>query len=182
LPVAADAEITGAELETAWRSVVGGVSRAQRCIDQAVEEAGVPRAWFPVLLELLLIRGHRAPMSTLASEVAMSPGGFTKLADRMAREGLIDRRGSVSDRRVIHVALTEDGLVMARRARRAYQQALRLCVLPPLSAEDLAASARAFDRILPAEAGVDAPTPKPALAPRRGDRPAGERRRGGRTG
>jgi DNA-binding MarR family transcriptional regulator len=152
----AEEEITSEELESAWRSVVAGVSRAQQAIDQAVDESGVSSAWFAVLLELLLAPGHRLPMSALANEVDMTPGGFSKLADRMAREGLIDRRGSMDDRRVIHVALTREGLLMARRARRAYRQAIRTHVLETISAADLSASAAAFARFTPVPDSSDA--------------------------
>ncbi|MDQ6848888.1 MAG: MarR family transcriptional regulator [Actinomycetota bacterium] len=45
-----------------------------------------------MLHSLLRAEDHRSPMSALAREVSMTSGGFTKLADRMARGGLIDRR------------------------------------------------------------------------------------------
>lgn len=71
----------------------------------------------------------------------MTSGGFTKLADRMARGGLIDRRSSVDDRRVVHAALTADGLVMAQQATRLYQDALREYLLGVVSADDVASAA-----------------------------------------
>jgi DNA-binding MarR family transcriptional regulator len=179
--VAAESEISGAELESAWRTVLAGVARAQQSIDRAVEESGVAASRFAVLFDLLLARGHRLPMSTLANDVAMTPGGFSKLADRMAREGLIDRRGSTSDRRVIHVTLTREGLTVARRARRAYQQALRSCVLDAMSPADLRAAADAFARFAPVQTTADSGDSQidaPALPARR--RPAVERRRANR--
>jgi DNA-binding MarR family transcriptional regulator len=177
-PVAAVSESSGAELETAWRTVVAGVSRAQQSIDRAVEESGVAPTWFAVLFELLLARGHRLPMSTLASRVAMTPGGFSKLADRMAREGLIDRRGSTSDRRVIHVTLTGEGLAVGRRARRAYQKALRASVLDAMNPADLTAAAAAFTGLAPQPPNVDSSLDQPTepFVSGRQTRSAGRRR------
>ncbi len=71
----------------------------------------------------------------------MTSGGFTKLADRMAREGLIDRRSSANDRRVVHAALTADGLVMAEKATRLYRDALRKYLLGVVSADEVASAA-----------------------------------------
>ena len=65
------------------------------------------------------------PMSVLARDVGMTSGGFTKLADRMARDGIIDRRGSDTDRRVVHASLTEVGLELAQRVSNVYVDALR---------------------------------------------------------
>ena len=57
--------------------------------------------YFAVLTLLLDSEDQRLPMSRIARDLAMTSGGFTKLADRMARDGLIDRRGSSGDRRVV---------------------------------------------------------------------------------
>src|SRR6185312_9793874 len=73
---------------------------------------------------------QRLPMSRIARDLAMTSGGFTKLADRMARDGLIDRRGSSGDRRVVFAALTETGEKLAREAMEVYQRYLRDQVLP----------------------------------------------------
>ena len=61
---------------------------------------------------------RRLPMTRLARDLTMTSGGFTKLADRMAREGLIDRRGSSDDRRVVYATLTDEGVQIAQRLRR----------------------------------------------------------------
>jgi hypothetical protein len=73
------------------------------------------------------------PMTRLARDLSMTAGGFTKLADRMGREGLIDRRGSEGDRRVVYATLTDHGLEAARRGEQAYHLALRDIVLAALS-------------------------------------------------
>ena len=83
-----------------------------------LESLDMTLPYFSVLTLLFDSDEQRLPMSRIARDLAMTSGGFTKLADRMARDGLIDRRGSSGDRRVVFAALTEsrteDG---PRRAR-----------------------------------------------------------------
>jgi len=113
------------DLSRHWHDIQAATARLQRRLDDDLEAAGVSPQWYPALELLLLADGHRLPMSTLARELTMTSGGFSKLADRMAADGLIDRRGTVDDRRVVHAALTEGGLRVARAARTAYVRALR---------------------------------------------------------
>ncbi len=122
--------------------MTAAVARVQRRVDEALETAGVSGHWFAVLYELMRAEGHRMPMSRLAREVSMTTGGFTKLADRMAREGLIDRRGSSDDRRVVHAALTDAGRELTERAAAVYEQALRSSVLESVSPDGLAGITR----------------------------------------
>jgi DNA-binding MarR family transcriptional regulator len=135
-----DGRMAAADLEAAWQSITAGADCTQRCVEQALQEVGVPAPWSPVLRLLLAADRHRLPMSTLARGAGMSPGGFSKLADRMARDGVIDRRSVADDRRVVHAVLTSDGLTLARRAQQAYRRALHDCVLSVLSADELRAA------------------------------------------
>lgn len=102
-----------------------------------MEASGVPSQWFGVLHLLLHADEHRMPMTQLARDVSITPGGFTKLADRMGREGLIDRRGSTGDRRVIYATLTDQGLTEARRAEAEYLSSLRELVLATVPQDQL---------------------------------------------
>ena len=118
---------------------------------------------------------HRLPMSSLARELTMTTGGFSKLADRMAADGLIDRRGTTDDRRVVHAALTPVGLQLARRAREVYVGALRRRLLAGVSAAELAAMAQALATLASAHADGDRDVAElvagerdPALPDRRG--------------
>ncbi len=153
-----DAEIRDEDLVDQWHTVTSGVKWAERRVAKVLEDFGVSAQSFAVLHSLLRAEDHRSPMSVLAREVSMTSGGFTKLADRMAREGLIDRRGSADDRRVVHSMLTSEGLALAQAATRLYQDALRECLLGVISPVDLV-SAAATMRALGADRGqVDDPS------------------------
>jgi DNA-binding MarR family transcriptional regulator len=168
-----------------WEVVVRAVSAAQSRVFDGIEAYGVPAQWFSALHLLLRSEGHRLPMTHLARDLSMTSGGFTKLADRMGRDGLIDRRGAAGDRRVVYATLTEKGLALTRRLDRHYAEAVRehvLAVLTPGELDMIAAVARALDQAnvpvsdgVPAdtaavEAGLNAPFERPARDPALPDR------------
>src|SRR4051794_27980729 len=126
------------ELIAAWRVILEGVSRTQTQIMRDLEDLDLPAASFDALHRLLETKDHRLAMSTLARELSMTSGGFTKVADRMARAGLIDRRGTAGDRRVVHATLTEEGEKLGRRALQMYRESLRRNLLDVLSAPQFA--------------------------------------------
>lgn len=120
-----------------WTDVVDAVGEAQRRLLENVSRLGISEAEFVVLRQLLRADGHRLPMSRLARQVSFTSGGFTKLADRMGRGGLIDRRNSASDRRVVFATLTPAGLTTALECERAYAEAVEREVVPYFDHERL---------------------------------------------
>jgi DNA-binding MarR family transcriptional regulator len=88
----------------------------------------------------------------------------------MARDGLIDRRGSSGDRRVIFAALTEAGLDQARQADEAYRAFLRDEVMSVVSSADLATVSTIAARLAQLHGEPDL-EPTFRLAPRPSDEP-----------
>jgi DNA-binding MarR family transcriptional regulator len=125
------------DLVAQWVLIVHGIQATQQLVLSDVERVGVPAQWFAVLHLLLRAPEERLPMSRLARDLSMTSGGFTKLADRMAREGLIDRRGSAGDRRVVHAALTDRGRQIGRDGVRSYAEAIRSRVLEAITTGDV---------------------------------------------
>lgn len=120
-----------------WEIVRRVVADAHQRILARVATGTFHEPSFGVLSALLHAPGRRLPMSRLAREAAMTTGGFTRLADRLGSAGLIDRRGSDEDRRVVYASLTAAGLREARRLERRYQSALREEVLAVLTPQQL---------------------------------------------
>jgi DNA-binding MarR family transcriptional regulator len=143
--------MTGADAEAGfagdWASIVRAVEGVQQIFAIRLDDLGISLPYFSVLTLLLEADEHRLPMSRIARDLSMTSGGFTKLADRMARDGLIDRRGSSGDRRVVFAALTEAGQELARRADGAYRAFLRDEVLGVVSLNDLATLAAIAGRL-----------------------------------
>jgi DNA-binding MarR family transcriptional regulator len=131
-----------------WETLHHAVSSAHAQVIARVEAIGVSSQFFAVLHLLLPLPDHRMSMSGLARELAMTSGGFTKLCDRMGREGLIDRRGSDGDRRVVFATLTTTGIEVAERAEASYVAAVRELVVAaatPATLGRLAVDARTLD-------------------------------------
>ena len=156
-----------------WSVIARAVAAAQRTVLDRVEAAGVPAPWFATLHILLNSPDHRYPMSRIARELSMTSGGFTKLVDRLGREGLVDRRSTSADRRVIFVVLTPKGLSLAKRAAAAYVAAVREHVVDLIPEKQIAEVAGTL-RVLGTEREME---PDLALDEYvRRDRPAVDRR------
>jgi len=140
------------DLVARWVLVVQGIQATQQLVLTDVEQIGVPAQWFAVLHLLLRAPDERLPMSRLARDLSMTSCGFTKLADRIARDGLIDRRGSSGDRRVIHAALTDRGRAIALDGVRIYAEAIRSRVLEAITAEEVQQMAAVSDKLRAAHA------------------------------
>lgn len=133
------------EMVTWWGLVIEGYLATQDGLMAEIHErCGLAPAQFDVLIRLVRTPGNKMPMTRLAREAALSSGGFTKVADRMVRAGLIERIPSDSDRRVIHCVLTDEGRNLAERARKECAEILRRRVLDPLGPEAATALAEAM--------------------------------------
>ncbi|ADH68473.1 MULTISPECIES: MarR family winged helix-turn-helix transcriptional regulator [Nocardiopsis] len=135
------------DLITAWGLVHEAMNVVQPKLLGGITPDGKDMAgpWFEVLIRLQRTPGHRLPMSRLAREVSLSTGGFTKLADRLEREGYLERENCASDRRVVYAVLTDSGLDFIGQARTRHVERLREHVLGPLGEDGvrrLAAIAR----------------------------------------
>jgi DNA-binding MarR family transcriptional regulator len=85
-------------------------ARLSRSLALQLEEAcDLPLAWFEVLLQLRQTPEGRLKMTQIADAIVHSTGGTTRLIDRLEEAGLVERQLCPSDRRAIHVAITERG-------------------------------------------------------------------------
>lgn len=105
----------GQELITAWGMVLEATTFTGQRLAEGLERAGVSAPFFDVLVRLAREPSQRLPMTKLATEVSLTSGGFTKLADRMEQDGLLYRQHSAQDRRVIYAVLTDAGRAAAAK-------------------------------------------------------------------
>lgn len=63
------------------------------------EHANLSLQWLEMLLRLARTDGDCLKATELASEIALSSGGATRLVDRMESQGLVERRRNTTDRR-----------------------------------------------------------------------------------
>jgi DNA-binding MarR family transcriptional regulator len=143
------------EIVTWWGLVIEGYLATQdRIMSEIAERFGLAPAPFDILLRLVRSPDNRMPMTRLAREAALTSGGFTKVADRMAAADLIRREPCEEDRRVTYAVLTEHGKEIAEQARSACADILRRTVLEPLGPDRAATLADAM-RTLRAAHGIE---------------------------
>jgi DNA-binding MarR family transcriptional regulator len=100
-----------------WRSFL----RANAVVIAALERelttaAGMPLAWYDVLLQLAEAPDRRLRMAELAERVLLSRSGLSRLVDRLTAEGLVQRTPSPDDARGTYTVLTVAGLDRLRKA------------------------------------------------------------------
>ena len=142
-----------------WVLVTRVVAAAQRRAVEQIEAGGLPAQDFAALQLLLRSPHHRLPMSRIARDLSMTTGGLTKLVDRLAVAGLIDRRGTSTDRRRRFAGLTPAGLELAQHAAADYQAAVHSHIVNIIGTEQLSAIA---DTLRPLDPARD---PEPDIEP-----------------
>jgi DNA-binding MarR family transcriptional regulator len=124
-----DVSMDDDELITQWGLLVEAFVAAGDVLEADLDRTDqLPMVWFEVLLRLERTPGHRLPMTQLAHDVRLTSGGFTKLADRLAEAGYVQRVPCGEDRRVTWMELTPNGVKVARRSKQNHAKALRTLV------------------------------------------------------
>ncbi len=94
----------------AWRVFLEAHARITGLLARELQErAGLPLAWYDVLVQLSEAPGGHLRMTELANRVLLSKAGLSRLVDRMAAAGLVDRQACPSDRRGTDLLLTQRG-------------------------------------------------------------------------
>jgi DNA-binding MarR family transcriptional regulator len=83
--------------------------------------AGLPLAWYDVLLELNAPPDRRLRMGELGERVVLSRTRVSRLVDELARAGLVRRESNPDDKRSAYAVLTDLGRNRLRSAAPAYQ-------------------------------------------------------------
>jgi DNA-binding MarR family transcriptional regulator len=85
-------------------------ARLSRSLGLELESScALPLPWFDVLLQLRRSPDGRLKMNQIAEAIVHSTGGTTRLIDRLEEAGLVERQHCPTDRRAIHVMITEKG-------------------------------------------------------------------------
>lgn len=110
----------------AWQGLLKAHARCVAAIDRDLREAGqVPLEHYDVLLELFNSDNHRLRLADLADKVVLSRSGLTRLVDRLAQEGLLERVTCASDGRGRYAVLTARGEQAFRSAWPIYASGIR---------------------------------------------------------
>jgi DNA-binding MarR family transcriptional regulator len=137
-----------------WNQLQGAFRRLNgRLLDDVEASTGVAPSAFQALWYLVSSPEQTAKMSQLSAVLGFSTAGTTKVADRLAEAGMIERSPSAADRRVILVTLTPHGLDVASEAIRTFLAALRERAVEPMGADGFAALVKSVAGLDPGGGG-----------------------------
>jgi DNA-binding MarR family transcriptional regulator len=109
----------------AWTRLMRAHALLTTDAEAAFSADGLPSAtWFPVLQELA--RAPEAGLRPFELERALGTAQYnmSRLVDRIARAGLVDRRPCEDDRRGWRISLTEQGRAMESRMWETYSRVI----------------------------------------------------------
>ena len=133
-----------------WNILQSGFRRfTDQLLADVEAKASVAPSSFQVLWFLLTSPDRTARMHQLAHTLGFSSAGTTKVVDRLAEAGLIERSNSPADRRVIFATLTEHGVQVATTAALALADALRERIIGPFGANRLESLSSAISSLDP---------------------------------
>ena len=141
--------LTGPEL-AAWRGLLRVHASLVRELDSELIAAhDLPLGSYEVLLTLADAPERRMRMAELADSVLLSRSGLTRMCDRLAREGLIDRCASPSDARGSYAVLTEAGHDRFQEAQATHLAGVRRLFTDHFDRDELELLGRLWERVLP---------------------------------
>lgn len=120
---------------------------------ELTETAGMPLAWYDVLVQLSAAAGGRLRMQELAAAVVLSKSGLTRLVDRLEHAGLVTRASCPSDRRGTFAEITRKGRAALRAARPVHLEGVARHFSAHLSPGELEALGSALTVLLDAHGG-----------------------------
>lgn len=132
----------------AWRGMLITHSRAIAALDEELErEHALSLGSYEVLLHLAEADGNSLRMGQLADGLLLSRSGLTRLIDRLAARGLVERHSCPNDGRGTYARLTPAGHELFERARPTHLRGVRERFLSRLSGRDLANLAAAWEKV-----------------------------------
>jgi DNA-binding MarR family transcriptional regulator len=149
--------LTGREL-AAWRGLLEAHSTLVAELDAELERAhGLPLTSYEVLMYLGDAPGGKLRMGELADRLLLSRSGITRLVDRLARQGLIERERCKDDGRGYYALLTDSGRELLAGARPDHLAGVRRHFVDRLEPAQIDALAEVWSRlrVQPSGRGLD---------------------------
>ncbi|OUE21825.1 Transcriptional repressor MprA [Clavibacter michiganensis] len=125
--------------QRAWRTVIVALNHVSERIErQLVRDAGMPHAYYMILVRLSEAEGNALPMSVLARALQASASRTSHAVTRLEQLGWVRRVPSSHDRRSLLAELTDEGRRTLAAAAPGHAEEVLHTVFDPLSAEQTA--------------------------------------------
>jgi DNA-binding MarR family transcriptional regulator len=127
-----------AEEQQTWRSFVGACLTFFTAIDaQLQRDAGMPHAYYEILVRLSEAPGHALRMSQLAEAAAASKSRASHAVARLEERGWVRRTDCATDRRGQIAQLTEEGYTALAAAAPGHVEQVRRSLFDLLTDEQV---------------------------------------------
>ena len=134
---------------TAWINLQQVNRVLEGVLDRRLREvADLSLPEYEALFRLQVASGQPLHMSEIASQLISSPSGMTRIADRLEKDGLIERKTPPDNRRVVLVRLTDSGREVLAAADQAFRATLEESFSSHLSEGELADLRRLMRKLL----------------------------------
>jgi DNA-binding MarR family transcriptional regulator len=141
--------LTGLELR-AWRGMLAAHASMVRRLDADLRaHHGISLTSYEVLMLLGQTPSRRMRISELSAATLLSVSGVSRMVDRLARQGLVEKEACEEDGRGAQAVLTAMGRGRLRAARAAHLAAVRAGFLERFDEAELEALGGFWDRIVP---------------------------------
>lgn len=141
--------LTAAEL-AAWRGMLHVNTTLIGELDAELQaDFGVSLSAYDALITLADCEEGRLRMAELADRALLSRSGMTRLVDRLAKDGLVERERCDSDARGAYARLTDKGEALLARARPAHRESVRRRFHSRLEEDQLRQLAEVWERLVP---------------------------------
>jgi DNA-binding MarR family transcriptional regulator len=132
----------------AWKGMLATHSRLVHELDAELEaQHGLPLSSYEVLMNLDYADDNGLRMGELADRLLLSRSGITRLADRLEKQGLIERRRCNDDGRGYNAILTNRGRELVRAARPDHLESVRRHFLDRLDQSEIDALGSIWERL-----------------------------------
>jgi DNA-binding MarR family transcriptional regulator len=131
----------------AWRAYIETVFELNAALEADLAEHGLTLGDYQVLVSLSEAEGRSMRMCDLAAQLQLSPSGLTRRLDGLVRAGVVERRPSATDRRVMMGVLTRKGSATLAKAAPTHVGSVRARILDRIDRDDLGAMERIFTAV-----------------------------------
>lgn len=115
MPPPAEAQSSRPEIDSIVETIIYLYTESRRLTKGMAREVGLTGPQLTVIK--LLETFEDLSLSSLSERIRAQNSTVTGIIDRMEREGLVRRERSTTDRRVVHIKLSEKGQELARQVQ-----------------------------------------------------------------
>src|SRR3954470_15029683 len=145
-----------ADEQRAWRAYLESTKVLMDALDRQLQrEAGMPHAYYEILVRLSEADGRALRMSELADSTRSSRSRLSHAVSRLEERGWVVREDCATDRRGQVARLTDEGFAVLETAAPGHVRSVRELVIDPLTPEQLTALADIGEAIIAAVSAAE---------------------------